>query len=105
MIRKQRIVVRTSTSDAIEFLTFCFISFHLFTPMSGALFLVNITTSSTNERVFGPMGPSRFPENSICNFRVPAFNLLWAADNPFRVPRPPFLLPLDDPNIQQLIFN
>jgi hypothetical protein len=93
MVTKQRLIVLTSTSDAIEFLTFSFISFHLFTPISGALFLVNITTSSTNERVFGPMGPPSLAENSICSFWEPPFILLWAADNPFRVPRPTFLGP------------
>jgi hypothetical protein len=46
MISNTNVIVRTSISVAIEFLIFCFISFRLLTPMIGALFLVNITTSS-----------------------------------------------------------
>ena len=53
----------TSKPSAIVILTFCFISFHFLTPISGALFLVNITTSSTNVREFSPTGPPNLAEN------------------------------------------
>jgi hypothetical protein len=46
MISNTNLIVHTSISVTIELLTFCFISFQLLTPMIGALFLVNITTSS-----------------------------------------------------------
>jgi hypothetical protein len=65
MIRNTNVIVLTSISVAIEFLTFCFISFQLLTPIIGVIFLVNITTSSTKARAFGPMGPPNFFENAI----------------------------------------
>jgi hypothetical protein len=68
MISNTTIIVCTNISVAIEFLTFCFISFQLLTPMIGALFLVNIATSSMNTRAFGPMGPPKFSENAIGSF-------------------------------------
>jgi hypothetical protein len=68
MISNTNLIAHTSISVAIEFLTFCFISFQLLTPMTGALFLVNITTSSTKARAFGPMGPPNFSENTIGSF-------------------------------------
>jgi hypothetical protein len=47
MISNTNVIVHNSILVAIEFLTFCFISFQLLTPMTGALFLVNITTLLT----------------------------------------------------------
>jgi hypothetical protein len=49
MISNTNLIVCTSISVAIESLIFCFISFQRLTPMTGALFLVNITTSSMHE--------------------------------------------------------
>jgi hypothetical protein len=85
MISNTNLIVHTSILVAIEFLTFCFISFQLLTPMIGALFLVNITTSSTKVRAFGPIGPLNFSENAIGSFGVPVFVLLLATEKPFDV--------------------
>ena len=60
--------LHTITACAILVLTFSFTSFHRLTPISGALFFVNITTSSTNVRLFSPHGPPRFTENWIFSF-------------------------------------
>jgi hypothetical protein len=68
MISNTNVIVRTSISVTIEFLTFCLISFQLLTTMTGALFLVNIMSSSTKARAFGPMGPPNFSQNAIGSF-------------------------------------
>jgi len=91
----------TITACAILVLTFSFTSFHRLTPINGALFLVNITTSSTNVRLFSPHGPPRFAENSIFSFWcIPLFA---TAAIPFMVPRPVFLPPSNNIDIRAYI--
>ena len=80
----------TNISSAILSLTSSFIFFQLFTPMSGAHFLVNITISSTNARLFGPIGPPRVAENSVESFSLRSLTLLLTTVSPLTVPRPFF---------------
>ena len=95
--------MHTIISEAMEFFTFSSMLAHFLTPISGALFLINSTTSSTNERVLEPIGPPYLAEKSIFNFWEPLFILLMATDKPLRAPRPPFLGPAFDPYIQLTI--
>ena len=85
--------LHTITACAILVLTFSFTSFHRLTPISGALFLVNITTSSTNVRLFSPHGPPRFEEKWNFSFWERCIPLLATAAIPFKVPHPVFLPP------------
>ena len=80
----------TSIPSTILSLTSSFIFFQLFTPMSGAHFLVNITISSINARLFGPIGPPRVSKNSIESFWVPSLTLLLTTVFPLTVARPFF---------------
>ena len=54
----------TNMSDAIDCFTSSWITFHVLTPMSGALFLVNTTISSVNVR-FVTYRSSKFGELNI----------------------------------------
>lgn len=58
----------TRISCLMKSFTFDFMCFQLLTPMSGAYFLVNMTTSSTKERWLNPTGPPNLDENCICSF-------------------------------------
>ena len=93
--------LHTITACTILVLTFSFTSFHRLTPISGALFLVNITTLSTNVRLFSPHGLPRYAENSIFSFWC--ISLLATAAIHFKVPRPVFLPPSNSIDIRVYI--
>ena len=76
-------------SDVVDYLTSSWISFHVLTPMSGVLFLVNITISSMNVCEFSPTAPPSL-ENSTWSFWLPDLCLLESAFKHLRVPCPLF---------------
>jgi hypothetical protein len=83
--------LHTSISSEIFSLTEAYIIFQLFTLISGAYFLVYSTTSLTNVRRFGPMGPPCLSENSTESIEVHSLTLWFPTVNPLTVPRPFFL--------------
>jgi hypothetical protein len=76
-------------SDGIDYLTSSWISLHVLTPMSGAIFLVNITISSMNMRELSPTAPPSL-ENSTWSFWLPDLCLLESGFKHLRVPHPLF---------------
>ena len=85
----------TNMLDAIDCFTSPWISFHVLTPMSGALFLVNSTISLVNVRALSPTAPPSL-ENSTWSFWLPDLCLLESAFKHLRVPCPLFF-PFSEP--------
>jgi hypothetical protein len=83
----QRYAKLTITSVAILFFTSKSMSFHFLTPISGALFLVYTTTSSTKDHWLPPTGPPSL-EIWTSSFIVPCLALLLDTFKPLMGPRP-----------------